>query len=413
MPLQTPISSPPSSSPSLRRGVDDRGIWWDASLGRLPGSVVKNFVGADWSFAAANTRMNLHPYPARYVLDLPVQAIELLSPSLGVIDPFCGSGTTVEASARAGLPSVGVDLNPIACLMSRVRVSEWRDGDDREALRHATDLVDTAKNVSDQVVDRMRADIPNVDHWFEPWAQRVLAGGTAYLDTIPFDDPWHDRVALSISSTVVKLGRQDSDTRYAAVDKGMDERTGLNALRAAIERTADYLATRPALASMETRIYERDARDLTPIADASLDAAIFSPPYPNAYEYWLYHKYRMYWLNHDPIAVRESEIGARPHYFKSKNPHTEDDFAQQMGDVFSEIARVLRPQSPVVIVVGDSIIRGRHIDNRELLFDVGRHLGFIPRLALLRTIARSRSSFNSAHGKGRDAEHVLLLESPA
>ena len=42
-----------------------------------------------------------------------------------------------------------------------------------------------------------------------------------------------------------------------------------------------------------------------------------SPPYPNAYEYWLYHKYRMYWLGMDPIAVRQQEIGARPHYFRS------------------------------------------------------------------------------------------------
>jgi site-specific DNA-methyltransferase (cytosine-N4-specific) len=32
----------------------------------------------------------------------------------------------------------------------------------------------------------------------------------------------------------------------------------------------------------------------------------------------LYHKYRMYWLGMDPIAVREHEIGARPHYFRTK-----------------------------------------------------------------------------------------------
>ena len=37
---------------------------------------------------------------------------------------------------------------------------------------------------------------------------------------------------------------------------------------------------------------------------------ITSPPYPNAYEYWLYHKYRMYWLGLDPIAVKKQEIGA-------------------------------------------------------------------------------------------------------
>lgn len=412
MDTSTPAARQPLSAKIPRRGNEAPGVW-SATAGRIPNSVVERFVGADWSFSSADTRRNLHPYPARYVLDLPAQAIELLQPSFGVVDPFCGSGSTLEASARVGLPSVGIDLNPIACLMSRVRVSEWQGNDEQEAAQHARALVDAAKNVSDDVVERLRAKVPNVDHWFEGWAQRVLAGATDYLDSIPRTDPWHDRVALSISSAVVKIGRQDSDTRYAAVDKGLDERTGLKMLSSAVQRTGEYLARRPALLTKDTTVYERDARDLGPVPDASLDAAVFSPPYPNAYEYWLYHKYRMYWLNHDPIAVRESEIGARPHYFKSKNPHTEDDFAQQMGDVLQELARVLRPESPVVIVVGDSIIRGRAIDNRELLFDVGRGLGFSPRGALLRSIARTRSSFNSGHRKGRSAEHVLLLESPA
>jgi site-specific DNA-methyltransferase (cytosine-N4-specific) len=308
---------------------------------------------------------------------------------------------------------VGVDLNPIACLMSRVRVSAWSVSDAEHAQWHAAELADAAKNVSDDVVERLRADIPRVDHWFESWAQRLLAGATEYQRTLDPNDPWRDRVALSISASVVKLSRQDSDTRYAAIDKGLDERAGLRVLRSAVERTAEYLSTRPPLKTNHVDVYERDARDLSPVAGESLDAAIFSPPYPNAYEYWLYHKYRMYWLQHDPIAVREAEIGARPHYFKARNPHTEDDFAQQMGNVFTELARILRRSSPVVIVVGDSVIRGRPVDNRDVLFDVGRTSGFEPRGATVRSIIRSRSSFNSAHGKGRNAEHVLLLESPA
>ena len=86
-------------------------------------------------------------------------------------------------------------------------------------------------------------------------------------------------------------------------------------------------------------------------------AAVFSPPYPNAYEYWLYHKYRMYWLGMDPISVREREIGARPNYFK-KNPHTAADFECQMGRVFALLARVVVPGGHACFQVGDSIIRG-------------------------------------------------------
>lgn len=391
----------------------ERCSWRGSGQGALSRAKVNAFVAADWSLTGADARSNLHPYPARFVLGLPAQAIKILLPSVGVIDPFCGSGTTNEASAAAGLPSVGVDLNPIACLLSRVRVSKWLPGDLERGHRYANDVVDAAKNVSDDVVEKLRVSIPRVDHWFEPWAQRLLAGATHYLQSFDPHDPWCDRVALSISASVVKLSRQDSDTRYAAVRKGLDEYAGLAVLRSAVEQLAARLGRRSPLLTHDAMIFERDARDLAPIADESLDAAIFSPPYPNAYEYWLYHKYRMYWLQHDPIAVREAEIGARPHYFKARKPHTEIDFANQMSDVFKELSRVLRPRSPVVIVVGDSVIHGRLINNRELLFDAARHMGFLPRGATVRGIVRSRSSFNSAHGKGRNTEHILLLESPA
>jgi site-specific DNA-methyltransferase (cytosine-N4-specific) len=56
-------------------------------------------------------------------------------------------------------------------------------------------------------------------------------------------------------------------------------------------------------------------------------------PYPNAYEYWLYHKYRMFWLGMDPLKVRAKEIGARPHFFR-KNGATMHDFERQMTLVF-------------------------------------------------------------------------------
>ena len=385
---------------------------WSDHKGRLPASLIDAFISTDWAFAGTETRDNLHPYPARYVLALPTQAIRLLDPAVGVIDPFCGSGTTLEASAIAGLPATGIDLNPIACLLSRVRVAAWTADDEQLAVEHERALIHAASTVDDATVEERSRRIPRVDHWFAPWAQRLLAGATSYLDTVPRDDPWHDRLALSISSAVVKLSRQDSDTRYAAVEKNGTTATGLAALSRAVRRTAEVLSQRNWTLQAPVVVHESDARDLSRVPSEAHDLAVFSPPYPNAYEYWLYHKYRMYWLERDPVAVREAEMGARPHYFKT-NGHTEVDFAEQMQMVFAELARTLRPLSPVVIVVGDSLIHGRVIDNRELLFDCAIGVGYVPRAATARPIARRRSSFNGVHGGGRDVEHILLLESPA
>lgn len=135
---------------------------------------------------------------------------------------------------------------------------------------------------------------------------------------------------------------------------------------------------------------------------------VTSPPYPNAYEYWLYHKYRMYWLGMDPIAVRNREIGARPHYFK-KNHQTETDFANQMSVLFSLLADLLLPGRYACFVVGRSVIHGRTIDNVALLAAAAASEGFNYVGSANRTIARNRKSFNLSHA-GIEQETIVVFE---
>ena len=43
-----------------------------------------------------------------------------------ILDPFCGSGTTLIEASLLGLKSIGIDINPIACLSSKVKVESLR-----------------------------------------------------------------------------------------------------------------------------------------------------------------------------------------------------------------------------------------------------------------------------------------------
>ena len=109
----------------------------------------------------------------------------------------------------------------------------------------------------------------------------------------------------------------------------------------------------------KVRILNRNVLDVSATevgSDVSL--VITSPPYPNAYEYWLYHKYRMYWLGMDPLSVKEQEIGARPHYFK-RDPHTPEMFEDQMRTVFRLLSSTMVPGGHACFQVGSSVIRGR------------------------------------------------------
>jgi site-specific DNA-methyltransferase (cytosine-N4-specific) len=118
----------------------------------------------------------------------------------------------------------------------------------------------------------------------------------------------------------------------------------------------------------------------------------------------------MYWLGMDPIAVRDAEIGARPHYFKV-NHQTEEDFEQQMGRCFWLLSKVMRRGAYACFVIGRSIIHSREIDNEALLERAAMPHGFRKAASVPRNIATNKKSFNLSHGTiNREAIVVFILE---
>lgn len=54
--------------------------------------------------------------------DVARRLIQLYAPGKGLVaDPFCGSGGVLVESTISGHPSVGLDINPLACLLARVK----------------------------------------------------------------------------------------------------------------------------------------------------------------------------------------------------------------------------------------------------------------------------------------------------
>lgn len=357
--------------------------------------------GVDWNFPGRKGGSGIegvHPYPAKFVAQLPRALLDALPMPRGtaVLDPFCGGGTTLVEAQRRGLPSVGVDLNPIACLMARVKTGPRPRG-----IREAASAV----------VDRAGRDptvkippIPNLNHWFDRPIQRALAALTQAVDEHP--PTLRDALRLALSSIVVRVSRQESDTRYAAVEKETQAGDVSALFHRAACRLDDVLRERDyGLAPSD--VFEADILALDPShVRLPVGMVITSPPYPNAYEYWLYHKYRMYWLGFDPLAVKAREIGARAHFFK-RDHHTADDFARQMARTFELIRAVLVPGGYACFVVGRSRIHGRNVDNARIVEEVA--VGFDRAFATERTLSAHRKSFNLSHANIK-TETVLVLQ---
>lgn len=366
-------------------------------------SLLANLAAVQWDFpqrVAHSGIEGLHPYPAKFVAELPRALLNVLPVPSGtaVLDPFCGSGTTLVECQRRGIPSYGIDLNPIACLMTRVKTAPLAEGLD-DSIRS---VLTQAQSVSAPVIPQ----IPNLDHWFMPQVQRALA---ALTETIAFAPQVHrDILRLALSSIIVRVSNQDSDTRYAAVPKTVTNENVFAAFLRAAQRISDVLAARDhGLPS--ALVLEADTLAVAPNAfDRPVSLVITSPPYPNAYEYWLYHKYRMWWLGFDPLAVKELEIGARAHFFKREH-HTAADFTRQMSATFDLLKQVIIPGGFACFVVGRSRIHGEIIDNARVIEEVGSAAGFTREFSVERVLSPNRKSFNLSHANIK-TETVLVLQ---
>jgi len=81
----------------------------------------------DWDFKGFNTQYlthKFHPYPARFIPQIPLTFIKLFTKEgETVLDPMCGCGTTIVESFLNNRKSIGNDLNPLATLITKVKVT--------------------------------------------------------------------------------------------------------------------------------------------------------------------------------------------------------------------------------------------------------------------------------------------------
>ena len=218
----------------------------------------------------------IHPYPARFIPEIPRRLIEAYRPTkdLALLDPFCGSGTSLVEAQAAGIPSVGVDLNPIAVMIARAKTSLLPE------------LVDRAAG---QVVEAASADrapplpaLPRLDHWFRPEVQVALASLATAVSTQAEDV--RNVLRLALSSIIVRVSNQESDTRYAAVEKPVSREEVFRHFIRAIRRILDALRSRPAPLP-EAEVIEADVLTLT-ASQSTISAVRWGRCSPPCQRWW-------------------------------------------------------------------------------------------------------------------------------
>lgn len=99
----------------------------------IDNSLIEKIASIDWEFSDADTQYlthNIHRYSGKFIPQIAQQAIQLLTnPGDTILDSYMGSGTTLLEAQLSNRNAIGVDLNPLAVLISQVKNLRVSDND--------------------------------------------------------------------------------------------------------------------------------------------------------------------------------------------------------------------------------------------------------------------------------------------
>lgn len=384
-----------------------------------PTRVATDIQNADWSFVNDETGFlthDIHPYPAKYIPQIPANVIRRLSlPGELVLDPFGGSGTTATESVRLGRRAVSVDANPLATLIGKVKTAGIKD-DDRTELERLATAVYTYSLESSPVpnLESLRdwiPQIPNHEKWFSNSITAELACIRRLIEELTSGRA-KNIAYLALSRMIVRVSNQDSETRYVSKEKNHPPKyairaylESIKAVRLRVERFSQLCTTSDAtFHSGDSRFVMRND-----IAPESVSLIVSSPPYPNATDYHLYHRFRIFWLGHNPKNLGDVEIGS---HLKHQRKNTGfEEYVEDMSAVFRDCFNVLSAGRYAVFVVGDAVFSGETIDTAAGLAIAAKAIGFEHVTTVERPIHETRRSFSAAARRAR-AEKLLVLRKP-
>lgn len=374
----------------------------------------------NWSFTNDDTSFlthDLHPYPAKFIPQIPGHCISLLSMRGElVLDPFGGSGTTALEAVRLGRRGLSIDANPIGTLIGRVKTCNL----DHTATR---DLYSIRSALASLLIELPSADvlckdnaafipfIPNIDKWFSIASRGELAAIKSRIIRLGSEKA-REIASLALSRVVLAASFQDSETRYSSKPRDISQGETIKRFLVALDDIVkNVVKTQAMLRYGVCEFVTADTRELGNGNQKpdSVDLIVTSPPYGNANDYHLYHRFRLLWLGYDPRQFGRIEIGS--HLRHQRESSGFDSYLSEMEQVLLGMFYLLRPGRYAVLVVGDALYESVIYPAAEMLSAIGAKIGFETICIIERHIHSTKRSFIAA-GRRAISEKLLILRKP-
>ena len=358
-----------------------------------------------------------HPYPAKYTPQLVNKFFNLYCKrGFKILDPFCGSGTTVVEGILNGMDSIGIDLNPIAYLISKAKSNFYSVEEINCIRKFISDLQPQPTNGLFSNNNRkingtvIIPEFPNRDHWFQPNVSLELAELKKKINEVQNTNV-KELLICAFSKIIVKVSNQDSEVRYTAKNKNHQDGVVLANFINTVSSYLDVLSSNEHLISGKAEIFNGDTCEvLKNFPDNNLDFVITSPPYINTFDYYLYHKMRMFWLGYDHRPVRQKEIGNHHRIDTKKFEVAKAEYIESMTQIMNELSRVSKPNSYFVMVIGDGIVDGITIDMSNVIAEICENCNYEIEKVESVNLSDITRSFNRKFSNAPKKEHNIVLK---
>jgi hypothetical protein len=366
-----------------------------------------------------------HSYPAR---THPATARALVSivgermPQRGLlVDPFCGSGTTLVEARSAGLRAIGVDVNPLAVLIAKAKtwtvparvrarlklLSHSISGEVLAAGKHARKgSAETAPLRGPPGFDP-NARNRRLAAWFAPHVRRELEDLARHVDKVAREDAELALVlTAALSAILYKVSSRTSDTNPTWVQRNVARGACARWFQQRVELLCSGLDDLSAASGNPPEIFEADMRSLSDlIPPGSAHGVVTSPPYAGTYDYADHQRLRFDFLGLRHRHLDQQEIGARR---TLTGEGAAAKWRGELGAAIDALSKLLAPNALAALVIGDSIAAGRAFYAVDDLRAV-----MTSDLSMVAWASQSRPTLGAAERQafaGRPkAEHLVLL----
>lgn len=258
-----------------------------------------------WSFSDT-TRMEsnylthgYHRYPAKFIPGIVQKLIKgYTKPGNLIVDPFGGCGTTLVEAKISGRKSIGVDINPVAKLITDIKTKPI---DPKKLKKFHNQFLKFYSKTPDS---KPNFKTDRLDYWFDKETQIKL--NKIYISIKSIKDPYIRKFYFVAFSHILKncskwlmksikpqidktKSPKDSFSIFAQHIKFMTKR---NAQLYSLLKENGFL-------NLECKMKIGNSAKKVPIKSGSADFIITSPPYVTSYEYADLHQLSLLWFGSD------------------------------------------------------------------------------------------------------------------